>query len=546
MSATGLGGDVVRNILTNAANSALLTIIAHARSGALDRAERLFREAGLDDVRDDPSVLSIKGRLLKDHALATSNWKRKSLYREAAEAYARAAEIGGASYPLINAATLAMLAGQQRQSKTLARRILARIDRELGETPYWRAATRAESQLLLGRFDQAKASLQEAIGLAPSAFEDHASTLRQFGLILDELGADKAWLDAFRPPRSMHFAGHMAVSPARSGLETEIGKIIEAERIGFGYGALAAGADILIAEALLDAGGELHLVLPAAKADFRNISVASLGGNWTKRFDAIMERATSVRIIGKQANAVSALEITLAAEIAMGNAVMQAECLMTEAVQLLILDRKSGRLSAESASAASAQVWKKSGRRQYALKAPRVRSRARPAASKRPNKWERLAALLRVEILGVPGEELAPHLRRLAQIFHAAGGQLTPARWTGDAIIAAFENPADAAETALAVAGILRQFEHFHIAAHYGIARLAEDPFGATQYLAGLGAAIPARIVLSTPASAIHASEDFAAVLSAGPASGRPRLEYIGDLPAEGAEDSIKLYSLKR
>ncbi|HEX4158847.1 MAG TPA: tetratricopeptide repeat-containing protein [Rhizomicrobium sp.] len=527
--------------------AALVSIIAHARSGALDWADRLFHESGLDEVNDDPAVLSVKGRLLKDHALAASGWKRKTLYREAAEAYARAAEIGGASYPLINAATLSMLAGQQRQAQVLARRVLAQIDHEAGETPYWRAATRAEAQLLLGRIEQAKASLQGAISLAPGAFEDHASTLRQLGLILEELDAGRTWLDGFRPPRSLHFAGHMSVSPARSALESEIRKTIEAERIGYGYGALAAGADIVIAEALLEAGAELHLVLPAATSAFRDVSVASLGGNWTRRFDAIIEQADSVRIIGNRSDTFSALEITLAAEIAMGNAVMQAEFLMTEAVQLLILDRKSGHLSAETASGASAQVWKKSGRRQYVLTASRTRARTRLAARKRPSKRERLAALLRIEISGTSGDDLSPHvLPRLAEIFHSAGPQLVRPRWTGEAVTAAIENPAEAAQIALSIAGSLKPFKHFRIAAHYGIARLADDPFTATQFVAGCAASVPNQILLSTPLSAIHASEDFAAVLCAGAAAGRPRVEYIGDMPAKNGENSIRLFSLKR
>ena len=415
-------------------SAALVSIIAHARSGALDRADRLFCEAGLNEVEDDPAVLSVKGRLLKDHALAASGWKRKTIYREAAVAYAKAAEIGGTTYPLVNAATLSMLAGQQRQAQMLARRILARIDREAGETPYWRAATRAEAQLLLGRIEQAKASVQDAISLAPNAFEDHASTLRQLGLILEVLNAGDAWLDAFRPPRSLHFAGHMAVSPERSALEIEIRKTIEAERIGFGYGALAAGADIMIAEALLEAGAELHLVLPTATAAFRNVSVASLGGNWARRFDAIIERADSIRIIGKESGTFSALEITLTTEIAMGNAVMQAEFLMTEAVQLLILDRKFARSSLETASGASAQVWKNSGRRQYVLTAPRTGTQAKPPARKRPAKCERLAALLRIELSGPSRDDLSTHvLPQLAEIFQSAATQLVSPRWTGEA-----------------------------------------------------------------------------------------------------------------
>jgi hypothetical protein len=130
-------------------------------------------------------------------------------------------------------------------------------------------------------------------------------------------------------------------------------------------------------------------------------------------------------------------------------------------------------------------------------------------------------------------------------IFASAGRQLTPPRWTGEALVATFENPRDAAETALFAADSLRHLDHFRIAAHYGVVRLTDDPFSASQFAAGAAAMIPARILLSTPDSAILISEDFAAVLCAGPAIGRPHVEHVGDLP-EGETNSIRLFSLKR
>ena len=84
----------------------LLPIIAHARSGALAHAWRLFREAGLEGMMDDPAVLSLHGRLLKDEALAAEGAARRRLYEAAAGSYRAAAEAGGGTYPLINAAHL--------------------------------------------------------------------------------------------------------------------------------------------------------------------------------------------------------------------------------------------------------------------------------------------------------------------------------------------------------------------------------------------------------------------------------------------------------
>jgi hypothetical protein len=130
----------------------LLSIIAHARSGALDHAWRLFRRAGYDTDQDDPAVLSVKGRLLKDRALAAEGEERRQLYLLAAQAYTRAGEINGATHPWINAASLSLLAGRVEVAHTLAQKVLERLDRpeEGADTPYWREATRAEALLLQG------------------------------------------------------------------------------------------------------------------------------------------------------------------------------------------------------------------------------------------------------------------------------------------------------------------------------------------------------------------------------------------------------------
>jgi len=159
---------------------------------------------------------------------------------------------------LINAATLSLLSGDRGRAEEIAREVLDRIAREPDEpeTPYYRAATEAEALLLLGRRDEARAMLEAAVAAAPRAWEDHASTLRQFLIIQDVLGGDRAWLDLLRPPRSLHFAGDGAAEAAAD------------PDIGFGFGALAAGDELAAAEALLARGAELHVVLPSDPVSF--------------------------------------------------------------------------------------------------------------------------------------------------------------------------------------------------------------------------------------------------------------------------------------
>jgi tetratricopeptide (TPR) repeat protein len=394
--------------VVNGPQSAILPIVALARSGAMELAWQMFCGAGLDKLDSDPAVLSVKGRLLKDQAIAAKGNERRRLYGVSAAAYARAAKLSGQTYPLINAATLSLLAGRRAAARKLARELLHSPKREEAETPYWRAATLAEAHLLLGDVEKAKAALSEAMTLAPRAYEDHASTLRQFALILQELRLDDSWLDACRPPRTAHFAGHIWMSGDDPQIARNLRAIIERERIGFAYGALAAGADILIAEALLEANAELHLVLPSAVAEFRKMSVVPSGASWARRFDAILKHACSVQIIGPETDPRSQLAIQLASEVAMGLASMQGEMLRSGAVQLLVLAPEKSR---DSVSERLGRIWKKGGRRQHVLKASRAIASRGP--SQHEGEAECLAAFLHIE-MGEADSSCAESLRRLA------------------------------------------------------------------------------------------------------------------------------------
>ncbi len=527
-------------------NPSLLSIIAYARSGALDYACRLFVEGGFELVDDDPAVLSVRGRLLKDRALEADGAERRRLYLESADAYAKAGEIGGATYPLINAATLSLLAGKREQSRVLAGKLLARI--QAGgddlETPYYRAATHAEALLLLGDIAKAKTAFAKAVALEPLAYEDHASTLRQFGMILGELGKDTAWLDPLRPPRALHFAGCVALSIGDDAMRRRVRAAIRKERVGFGYGALASSADVLIAEVLLEEGAELHLVLPTPSS--RVQETVGFGGDWAKHVARVLERAATIRTISGAPEAVAPRPIQLAAEIAMGRAVMQAGLLMTEAVQLVIRDRTAPAGRAAAGAAWIAAMWKKSGRRQHSIATSRSGGRGASAtrvAAAKPAAVT-LAAMLRIDVS--EADRLPTHvLPLLARTLAKGPKPIVPPRWTGEAVLTGYGAPASAARAGLAIAGALARISGIRIAGHYAVVQRAEDPFGGQSYLAGPATALLADIVASTPSGAMHVTEDFAAALNAGAARGRPRTEYVGDLPGGEIADPVKLYSLK-
>lgn len=316
-------------------------ILSIARAGNPARAWALFHSSGWDEQTDDPKALTLKGRLLKDQAKASDGAERVRLYGEAAEAYAAAAELERDSYPLINAAALALLGGKPERARSLAQETLALLDSDpdQGENAYWRAATRAEALLLLGDETEARAAFAEGIAKLPYAWEDHAATIGQFELILTEQEKDAAWLKRHRPPPSLYFSGIIGLDDQDPRIAEDIDAIIAREKPGFGFGALAAGADILIAEALHKAGAELHVILPYPVDRFRELSVAPFGEHWVTRFDALVEVAVVVEVLTElpdEEERSIAVTVELADLVAMGQCVRNAGVLKSRPQALTI------------------------------------------------------------------------------------------------------------------------------------------------------------------------------------------------------------------
>ncbi len=520
----------------------LSLVIAYARTGAWAFAWECFSASGYDRVTDDASALSVKGRLLKDRALAHPGSERRRLYAEASNAYRSAAAITGATYPLINAATLSLLAGDGIQAGQLAEEVLERIERdpEEPETLYYARATRAEALLLLDHHNEARAAFAEAIALAPQAWEDHASTLRQFALILDAQGRDSAWLDAHRPPRSLHFGGHMSFDPEvvrREHLDEKIAAVLEEESVGFGYGALAAGADIIIAEALLARGAELHAVLPGGAEAFAAVSVDPFGKAWRKRFDSVLAMAETIRPVRPLGAAPDSSMIGLGDEVAMGAALMNGRRLESSAVQLLVLD--SADEAGNGASGRSREIWAAGGWRQRVLTAPRETGRdgSMPAPES--------AGPLAVLAVG-PGsdEPFEPVLVELhGQIAKLPAPAVAP-YLTEDRLILAYSGPGEAAEAAVRLLGASSGAQALRIGGQYGPAATFRDPFSGSVRLAPTATAAAAGALASAPPGTACVTDDFAAALAAaGPR--RPASEYIGELDPSDSGPPVGLYALK-
>ncbi|MDN3647237.1 hypothetical protein QWY75_13580 [Pontixanthobacter aestiaquae] len=325
-----------------------LRILRLARSGSLERAWSLMEQHSLLDSDTDQRALTLQARLVKDRAKRADGAERARLFAESAAIYAKAGALDNGSYPLINAASLSLLAGQKAQSEKLARDVLTALDAnpDEAETPYWLGATRAEALLLLGQEPEARAALRKAVTKQPAAWEDHAATIGQFELLCRELDCDAEWLDQLRPPSAVRFSGIMNVEQSDAAVEKQIDDWLERENVGFGYGALAAGSDIWIAEALLRRGAELHVVLPCDRATFRQISVSAIDPAWEARFEVMMEQAETAECLD-YAPAPDAAAVERGDQVALGLAIHRATQLRTTAKRLRIVGQTDTLTEAE-------------------------------------------------------------------------------------------------------------------------------------------------------------------------------------------------------
>jgi class 3 adenylate cyclase len=286
-----------------------LQALALARSGAGERAAKQLiqlREEG----HADEETLGLLARTSKDLGLKTADPEvRRNHFRRAFELYSEAYQRTGGVWTGINAATMALALGDMDTARVLAASVRTRCHDELksiksnGGDPFWLAATLGEAALILGDWSEAMERYASLSELAPERFGDLSSTRRNARIIIDCLGTDRAFIDrCFRLPRVVLFyGGSFALrTPAwrgwPRGLEEQMRGVIGARlqevngRIG--YSSAACVPDLLFLEALLECGGEAHVVFPYGREQL----VQDWGENfpkdvWGDRYDRAVQRA---------------------------------------------------------------------------------------------------------------------------------------------------------------------------------------------------------------------------------------------------------------
>jgi class 3 adenylate cyclase/tetratricopeptide (TPR) repeat protein len=348
--------------------------LALARSGASDEAHAIFTQL-YTEGNEDEETLGLLARSYKDMAEAAVAYEKKLHLQRAKDFYAKAYEKTNGYWTGINAATLAVLLDERQYASKLAREVRVLCDEELkglkqtGEDAYWVLATLGEAALILKEWAQAEEWYSQAAEVAGKRYGDLHASRRNARLLMGYLDAHSDRIEAcFRLPAVVVFAGHMVDQPERGvprfapDLEPKIYSAIQ-ERLhkldaGFGYSAAACGSDILFCEAMLERGGEIHVVLPYEKSQFIERSVDRAPG-WTTRFERVLERAADVVIASGHQIDGDGILYEYANRILYGLARGRAEQLETGLVPLAVWD---GRPDGGPGGTASAiELWRAAG-----------------------------------------------------------------------------------------------------------------------------------------------------------------------------------------
>jgi len=570
----------------------LLAALALARCRATTRANALL--AGLYDAgHRDEETLGMLARTHKDLWEEARDPARKLEHLQRAEGLYReafTADPATRTWSGINAATLQLALGDLAAARRTAETVRRSCTRALGaaELPpgdrYWLEATLGEAALVLDEPAAAVLHYRAAAALAGADLGDLASTRRNARLILRARGGDLACLEEWLPaPVVVVFTGHLIDPPdrpqprfpahAERALYEQIRRRLDELGARVGFASAACGGDILFLEAMLERKAEINIVLPGDRDAFVEESVRAAGnGDWVPRFERVLQAARQVI----QASPQPATEVYLAyANVLMfGLAKSRARGIEGTLRALALWDGEPGR---GGGTASAIERWRGCGQpveaidprsaqwRAYApLEGPRVPSNQWLASRADAPAEERraLVSLLFADAVGFSKltEAEIPRfvscfLGPIAALLERSSRPPIVRNTWGDALYFAFDDIAAAGVLALEISELIRNTHWpdvglppglgIRIALHSGPAYPVVDPIIRQASYTGVHVSRAARIEPITPAGAVYASSEFAALAEAVGVS-EFVCEYVGVTSMAKSYGDFPTYQVRR
>ncbi len=201
-------------------------------------------------------------------------------------------------YTGINAASMSAILMQTRKSREIAAEVISLLDPDTKD--FWEQATLGEAWLLNKNKNKSLVYYVKARKSAGTDWGKITSVYHQLWLLNHYVAISRDVLKMFQPPNIVAFTGHMVDAADRSiprfpvalvpDIKQSIKNTIRTQHAQIGYSSIACGGDILFAEAMEEAGGEVNLFLPFAAKDFIETSIAFAGQEWIDRFNRLIEK----------------------------------------------------------------------------------------------------------------------------------------------------------------------------------------------------------------------------------------------------------------
>ena len=555
-------------------------VLSLANAGATDLALRKYDELGLDQQRS-PDIRALLARLKKDLAFADAGTRRQTLLEDACADYEQIfrdavdARDSAAYYPGINAASLTLLTGRDDRASMIAGEVLSLLKPRLASLAgapdrYWVLATALEANVVTGDLATARALVPEVIDAGRDNHADLASTARQLERIALARGLNPDVLAAFRMPAIVHYVGHIISSGSGRFSRNEeptvaagIAHVLDGMTIGAAYGSLAAGSDILFAEAFLRRDVPLNIVLPFNIDEFVVQSVSVAGEAWVSRFHACIATAKTVRYATEDAYLGDDHLFTYCSRLAMGLAVLSSRHMHAPLRQLVVWDGETR--SGVAGTVVDMKAWEEAGHPQTIIRCG-TRDGADDLASFKSPKVapgrRDTRAMLFGDIHGfskltdaqLPAfTELV--LGTMGQVLKAYRDDLLFVNTWGDGLFAVFADAGRAADCALMMQAALSGIDlsaaglpptlKLRLGAHLGPVYELPDPVTNRPNYYGAHVSRCARIEPITPEGCVYVTETFAAVLALRHA-GAFTCDYVGHADMAKQYGRLRMFLLRR
>jgi len=312
-------------------------------------------------------ILLQLGNIMREEAQqasARSGWRHAA--EEALLFYERALQIDPARLDALALAAAAAFVVSEPNSPSRqgaadrARIILAKTsesqDRD-GPRFRW-TLFQAVAHIVLGDPERAAAAFAGLQAMEDSTFTRLADARFWSRALAEGLGLDSDYFKpAFPPLQLIVFAGHVPDIPGREGVfppeaveavcDLLKAKLEEAHAT-VALVSATAGADLLFIEAMLARKGDVHLVLPWSKEEFRRTSVSQFepAGQqpiWGPLFDRALDQAATVRELGQAYKPSTDLGLLYMLEVVAGMAFHSARMWRLDVLPMALWNRLPGR-----------------------------------------------------------------------------------------------------------------------------------------------------------------------------------------------------------